>query len=265
MESGGHAVPVQPFAFSNGADRRRLSEVAAASEPEPCVLPSPLVLISEPERAWIMPVAGTFMRDRHAPKPAWIGRRRSRTGTANSACRRVFADRDMRPCDRFRPEIPARRIPDPSRNADPSPDCMAPPGIARPQPGGEQGRNCAEFPPMPRRRTSSAPPRGRRRRQHPATGGTAGGRTGRFRVTGPPQWTQAVVAPAVPETEFRLRNGVRPLADGGYDLRLPRQRRSPAAVRRRSWWWTTTRARSASCATRSPRPAMRRSSPATLA
>ena len=109
----------------------------------PCVPPSPPVLISEPGPAWIMPVAGTFMRGRHALKPARIGKRRRRTGTADSACRRVFADRDMRPCDRFRPEFPAQRIPDPSRNADASPDCTAPPGIARPQPGGEQGRNCA--------------------------------------------------------------------------------------------------------------------------
>ena len=32
---------------------------------------------------------------------------RRRTGTADSACRRVFADRDMRLCDRFRPNSPA--------------------------------------------------------------------------------------------------------------------------------------------------------------
>ena len=77
-ESGGYAVPLQPFTFSNGADRRRLSELAAAKEPGPRVLPSPPVLISEPEPAGIMPIAGTFMReglygearmDRHAPSP----------------------------------------------------------------------------------------------------------------------------------------------------------------------------------------------------
>ena len=56
------------------------------------------------------------------------------------------------------------------------------------------------------------------------------GRTGRFRVTAPPVWMQAVVAPAVqafhaafPEVELKLRSaawreGVRLLADGGSDL-----------------------------------------------
>ena len=56
------------------------------------------------------------------------------------------------------------------------------------------------------------------------------GRTGRFRVTAPPVWMQAVVAPAVPafhaafpEVELRLRTaawreGVRQLADGRCDL-----------------------------------------------
>ena len=64
-----------------------------------------------------------------------------------------------------------------------------------------------------------------------ATGAAAhAGRTGRFRVTAPPVWMQAVVAPAVrafhgafPEVELGLRTtswreSVRRLADGGSDL-----------------------------------------------
>ena len=73
-------MPLQPFAFSNGADYRRSSAVAAAKEPGPRVLPSPPVLISEPGPAWIMPVPGTFMRGRHAVNPAWTGKRRRENG-----------------------------------------------------------------------------------------------------------------------------------------------------------------------------------------
>ncbi|MDE2913451.1 MAG: hypothetical protein OXL68_11085 [Paracoccaceae bacterium] len=40
---------------------------------------SPPLLISEPGPAWIMPVAGTFMRGRHALKPAGTTRRRRET------------------------------------------------------------------------------------------------------------------------------------------------------------------------------------------
>ena len=48
------------------------------------------------------------------------------------------------------------------------PECMAPPRIAGPQPGGEPGEICAAFPRIARRRMPSAPSRGRCRLQHSA-------------------------------------------------------------------------------------------------
>ena len=80
------------------------------------ILPSPLLLVTESGPAWIMPVAGIFMRRRHAMRP----------------------------------------------------ECMAPPRIARPQPGGESARIRAAFRLIGRRRIPIAPPRGRCRLQHPA-------------------------------------------------------------------------------------------------
>ena len=145
---GWHAVLFQPFASSNGADRRRLSAAAAAKEPPRCVLLSPPVLISEPRPAWIMPVAGSFMRGRHALKPAWTGKRRRRTRTIAPACRGSPADRDSRPRASSRRDCPAWacNVPDSRTTHPPAPmqdlnvrRCQ---GIARPQPGGDSGRNC---------------------------------------------------------------------------------------------------------------------------
>ena len=61
-----------------------------------------------------------------------------------------------------------------------------------------------------------------------------------------------------------------PAAEDAAPRERRRQRPPPAArpgrrAAARPWWWTTTRGRSASCATRSARPAMRRSRPATPA
>ncbi len=42
------------------------------SEPGPCVLPFPLLLVSEPGPAWIMPGAGTFTHRQHAARPECI-------------------------------------------------------------------------------------------------------------------------------------------------------------------------------------------------
>ena len=51
------------------------------------------------------------MRGRHAAKPAGARKRPPRRETIGSACRRSLAHRDAKPCDRFRREFPARRIP----------------------------------------------------------------------------------------------------------------------------------------------------------
>ena len=82
-----------------------------------------------------------------------------------------------------------------SLSADMGPDRKALPRIARPQPGGEPGRNCVELRRTARARMPSAPSRGHHRRQHPAPGGTARDRAGRSRVTAAPMWAQAVSRP----------------------------------------------------------------------
>ena len=58
-----------------------------------------------------------------------------------------------------RPELLHHASPDPSPYTDARPECMAPPGIARPQPGGESRRNCAAFRRIARRWMPPAPPR----------------------------------------------------------------------------------------------------------
>ena len=76
-ESGGSAVPCVQLHFPmrcigdpyrQGPQRRRTG---------PRILPSPLLLVSEPEPAWIMPAAGTFMRGRHAATPKCMAPPRS--------------------------------------------------------------------------------------------------------------------------------------------------------------------------------------------
>ena len=58
-----------------------------------------------------------------------------------------------------RPELLHHASPDPSPYTDARPEFMAPPGIARPQPGGESRRNCAAFRRIARRWMPPAPPR----------------------------------------------------------------------------------------------------------
>ena len=72
-----------------------------------------------------------------------------------------------------RPEFALR-----PRGAGLRPDCKAPPGIARPQAGGESGRNCAPFRRIARRRMPSAPHCRLSRPQHLASRATARDRTG---------------------------------------------------------------------------------------
>ena len=136
-----------------------------------------------------MPIAGTSMRAQHAVKPEWTGRCRRRTRTVALACRGSLADRDTRPCDLFRRNYPAWDCFVPNsrtthlwicpRSADPNPECMTLPRIARPQPRGEPGRICAALRRFARRRMPSPPPCGLRRLQHLAPGGTAKDRAGR--------------------------------------------------------------------------------------
>ena len=69
MESGGNTVARGQLHFSmpsiGGAYRR----APQRTRPGPRVLPSPLLLVSGPGPAWIMPLPGTFMRRRHVPRP----------------------------------------------------------------------------------------------------------------------------------------------------------------------------------------------------
>ena len=103
-ESGGNAVPCVQLHFPMPSIGHAYRRVPQRSRTGARVLPSPLLLVSEPGPAWIMPVAGTFMRRRHAARP----------------------------------------------------ECMAPPRIARPQPGGESRRICAAFPRTARKCVPSA-------------------------------------------------------------------------------------------------------------
>ena len=57
------------------------------------------------------------------------------------------------------PELPHHVSLDSSPHTDAKPESMAPPGIARSQPGGEARRNCAAFRRIARRWMPSAPPR----------------------------------------------------------------------------------------------------------
>ncbi len=92
------------------------------------------------------------MRRRHALKPAGTARRGRRTGAMASRCRRSFADRDTRPCELLRRNLPTWmcNVPDSSTthsgfvSAAPTRDrtvglCR---GIALPQPRGKSGRIC---------------------------------------------------------------------------------------------------------------------------
>ena len=127
-----------------------------------CVLPAPFLLVSEPGPAWIMPVAGTFMRGRHVPWPA-RGRRhrqvedRSPNGKPSPATRSAGAFPHhgcrLRNCSTTHPRTR-------SRAAGARLNCTALSRIARPQPGGERERICAGVPRIARRRRPSASPRG---------------------------------------------------------------------------------------------------------
>ncbi len=71
-ESGGNAVARGQLDFAMAAIGNLYPTPQAAAGPQARrdrVLPSPLFLVSEPEPAWIMPTAGTFMRGRHAARP----------------------------------------------------------------------------------------------------------------------------------------------------------------------------------------------------
>ena len=69
QESGGNAVARGQLHFSMQAIGGAYRRAPRRSRPGPRVLPSPLLLVSGPGPAWIMPLAGTFMRRRHAPRP----------------------------------------------------------------------------------------------------------------------------------------------------------------------------------------------------
>ncbi len=153
-----------------------------------------------------------------------------------SACRGSFADRDARPRDRFRRgssacacNAPYSRTTHPRirlRGTATRPDCMALPGIPRPQPGGETGRNCAAIRRIARRRIPSAPPSGVRRRQHPTPRGTARDCTGRTsfnRAAARAVTAVQAVHAAFPEIELGLSAVAR-----ARGRAAARQRRGPA-------------------------------------
>ena len=107
-ESGGNAVPCVQLHFPMPSVCDAYRRGHRQGRIGPCVLPSPLLLVSGPGPVWIMPTAGIFMRAGHAAMP----------------------------------------------------ECMAPPRIARPQPRGESGGNCAALARNARRRApSTAAPR----------------------------------------------------------------------------------------------------------
>ena len=64
--SGGNAVPCVQLHFPMPS----FADCLSAGRPGSYVLHSPLFLVSEPGSAWIMPGTGTFMRPRHAARPA---------------------------------------------------------------------------------------------------------------------------------------------------------------------------------------------------
>ena len=72
QESGGNAAARGQLDFAMAAIGSPYPAPQAATglpAPPDRVLPSPLLLVSEPASAWIMPVAETFMRMRHAARP----------------------------------------------------------------------------------------------------------------------------------------------------------------------------------------------------
>ena len=112
--SGGNAAARGQLVYSMPSIGDAYRQAPQQSWPGHCVLPSLLLLVSGPEPAWIMPLAGTFMRRRHVSRP----------------------------------------------------ESMAPPRIARPQPGGEARRICTAYRRIARRRVPSASSL-RRDRQRP--------------------------------------------------------------------------------------------------
>lgn len=141
--------PTSPYHGSGTA-----ASASASCEPWPQrshQLRSLEIEASEPGPVWIMPVAGTFMRGRHALKPAGTARRRRRTGAMASRCQRSFADRDTGPCDLLRGNLPAwvSNVPDSStthprirlHRADARPNCRALPGARASPTWGRIGKN----------------------------------------------------------------------------------------------------------------------------
>ena len=76
QESGGNAAARGQLDFAMAAIGNLYPAPQAATglpAPPDRVPPSPFLPVSEPGPAWIMPVAGTFMRRRHAARPEHMG------------------------------------------------------------------------------------------------------------------------------------------------------------------------------------------------